>query len=297
MYSIVNVSMVLYYPKWKEVVALTKVLLQSKYTYRVYWVDNSPAETKALPMEEDVLRIGYDSGEETDSEEKETVKKRIVYIFNGKNLGYGAAHNIAIRESVYDDVPMHLVINSDILVTTEAIDTMVEFMAAHQEVGQLMPHVVYPNGETQYLCKLLPAPIDVFGRRFLPKRWMAKRNARYELRASGYDKMMNVPYLSGCFMLLRTEAVLKARLFDERFFMYPEDIDLTRRIHRDYLTIYFPYVTIVHNHAKASYHSPKMLWIHVVNMCRYFNKWGWFCDKERRQVNQATLESIETTTE
>lgn len=60
MYSIVNVSMVLYYPKWKEVVALTKVLLQSKYTYRVYWVDNSPAETKALPMEEDVLRIGYD---------------------------------------------------------------------------------------------------------------------------------------------------------------------------------------------------------------------------------------------
>lgn len=291
-----NVSIVLYQPKWEEVAALTKVLLQSKYTRRVYWVDNSPAETKALPMEKDVVCTGKDSGEDAASEDKGRAKKRIVYIFNGKNLGYGAAHNIAIRESVYDDVPMHLVINPDILVTKEAIDTMVEFMAAHQEVGQLMPHVVYPNGETQYLCKLLPTPLDVFGRRFLPKRWMAKRNAWYELRASGYDKMMNVPYLSGCFMLLRTEAVLKARLFDERFFMYPEDIDLTRRIHRDYLTIYFPYVTIVHNHAKASYHSPKMLWIHVVNMCRYFNKWGWFCDKERRMVNQLTLESILPTT-
>ena len=291
-----KVSIVLYQPKWEEVAALTKVLLQSKYTRRVYWVDNSPAETKALPMEKDVVCAGKDSGEDAASEDKGRAKKRIVYIFNGKNLGYGAAHNIAIRESAYDDVPMHLVINPDILVTKEAIDSMVEFMAAHQEVGQLMPHVVYPNGETQYLCKLLPTPLDVFGRRFLPRRWMAKRNARYELRASGYDKMMNVPYLSGCFMLLRTEAVLKARLFDERFFMYPEDIDLTRRIHRDYLTIYFPYVTIVHNHAQASYHSPKMLWIHAVNMCRYFNKWGWFFDKERKLVNQTTLESILPTT-
>ncbi len=287
-----NVSIVLYHPNWQEVAALTKVLLQSRYTRRVYWVDNSPAETKALPMEEDVLHIGYDSGEDTDYEDNEGAKKQVAYIFNGKNLGYGAAHNIAIRESVYDDIPLHLVINPDILVTAEAIDTMVEFITAHREVGQLMPHVVYPTGETQYLCKLLPTPLDVFGRRFLPKRWMAKRNARFELRESGYDKMMNVPYLSGCFMLLRTQAVLKARLFDERFFMYPEDIDLTRRIHRDYLTIYFPYVTIVHNHAQASYHSPKMLWIHIVNMCRYFNKWGWFCDKERRMVNNLTLESL-----
>ncbi len=269
-----NVSIVLYHPDWQEVAALTKVLLQSKYTHRVYWVDNSPAETKVLPIE----------------------SERITYIFNGKNLGYGAAHNIAIRESVYDDIPLHLVINPDIILTTEALDTMIEFITAHHEVGQLMPHVVYPTGETQYLCKLLPTPLDVFGRRFLPKRMMAKRNARFELRASGYDKMMNVPYLSGCFMLLRTEAVLKARLFDERFFMYPEDIDLTRRIHRDYLTIYFPYATIVHNHAQASYHSPKMLWIHVVNMCRYFNKWGWFCDKERTLVNQITMDNLPSTT-
>lgn len=265
-----NVSIVLYCPKWEEVAGLTRVLLQVKYVHRVYWVDNSPEETKTLPV---------------DSE-------RVVYHFNGKNLGYGAAHNIAIRESIYDDVPFHLVINPDIQLTPQALETMVEFAAAHAEVGQLMPHVVYPNGETQYLCKLLPTPVDVFARRFLPKRWTEKRNALYELRASGYDKMMNVPYLSGCFMLLRTQAVLKARLFDERFFMYPEDIDLTRRIHRDYLTVYFPYVTVVHNHAQASYHSPKMLWIHVMNMCKYFNKWGWWIDKERDMMNRLTLDSI-----
>ncbi len=264
-----NVSIVLHRPNWEQVVLLTETLLCFQGINRIYWVDNSPKETMPLPLSSD----------------------KLTYIFNRKNIGYGAAHNIAIRESIYDDIPFHLVINPDILVDSQSLAEMLTFMQQHKEVGSLMPHVIYPNGQTQFLCKLLPTPLDVFGRRFLPHRWMEKHNARYELRASGYDKMMNVPYLSGCFMLLRTEAVLKARLFDERFFMYPEDIDLTRRIHRDYLTVYFPYATIVHNHAQASYHSLKMLWIHSVNMCRYFNKWGWFCDRERRLFNRVVCEA------
>jgi GT2 family glycosyltransferase len=204
-------------------------------------------------------------------------------------MGYGAAHNIAIRESIYEDIPYHLVVNPDIILTKEALETMLQFIAQHPDVGSLMPQVVYPNGEIQRLCKLLPTPMDVFGRRFLPSKWMCRRNARYEMHASGYDKLMNVPYLSGCFMLLRTQAAQEARLFDERFFMYPEDMDLTRRIHRDYLTVFFPHATIIHNHEKASYKSLKMLWIHIVNMCRYFNKWGWFCDKERTLFNQTAI--------
>lgn len=89
-------------------------------------------------------------------------------------------------------------------------------------------------------------------------------------------------------MLLRTEAVRKARLFDEQFFMYPEDVDLTRRIHQDYLTVFYPHTTIIHNHEKASYRSIRMLWVHMVNMCKYFNKWGWWKDEERKLVNELT---------
>ena len=264
-----NVSIVLYNPHWKSVAELTTSLLQCHNVRKVYWVDNSPKSTDMLPI----------------------VSNKIQYIHNSNNIGYGAAHNIAIRESIYDDVPFHLVINPDIIISDDTLPTLLAFIRQHAEVGQVMPKIVSPNGEVQYLCKLLPTPMDVFGRRFLPQSWMRKRNERYELRHTGYDKMMNVPYLSGCFMLLRTEAVKKARLFDERFFMYPEDIDLTRRIHRDYLTVYFPHTTVVHHHAKASYHSLKMLWIHVVNMCRYFNKWGWFFDKEREQMNEMAIKS------
>ena len=89
---------------------------------------------------------------------------------------------------------------------------------------------------------------------------------------------------------MRTEAVLKVGLFDERFFMYPEDIDLTRRIHREYLTLYYPSETIVHAHRQASYHNLHMLWIHATNMCRYFNKWGWLFDRERKAFNRQVLQ-------
>lgn len=264
--NMLNVSIVLYNPNWQEVSDLTATLLQSKYVDHIYWIDNSP--TSSCPQ---------------------SIGTRVIYQHNQHNIGYGAAHNIAIRESIYDNVPYHLVINPDIILNVKELEQMLQFISSHPEVGSLMPKVVYPNGELQYLCKLLPTPFDVFGRRFLPRQWMEHRNHTYEMRASGYNKLMNVPYLSGCFMLLRTQAVQQARLFDERFFMYPEDIDLTRRIHRDYLTVFFPHATIIHNHEKASYKSLKMLWIHIVNMCRYFNKWGWFYDKERTLFNQTVM--------
>ena len=262
-----NVSIVLYRPDWEQVSALTHALLQSQRVNRVYWIDNSSQATEQLPLQ----------------------SERIQYQHNPTNLGYGAAHNIAIRESIYDNIPFHLVINPDIILDAKELDRMLDFVSQNPLVGSLMPKVTYPNGQLQYLCKLLPTPLDVFGRRFLPASWIAQRNYQYEMRASGYDKIMNIPYLSGCFMLLRTEAVKQARFFDERFFMYPEDMDLTRRIHRNYLTAYFPHATIIHNHEKASYKSLKMLWIHMVNMCRYFNKWGWFRDKERQLFNDTAI--------
>ena len=265
-----NISIVLYKTRAEELLPLLDELLKVRHLNRIYLVDNSPVK----------------------SEEFASLPLPIVYIFNNANLGYGKAHNIALRESVYDEVPYHLVINSDIEVKASDIEYLLDFIGQNPLVGQIMPKVVYPDGTVQYLAKLLPTPGDLIARRFLPKRWTQKRTERYELRFTGYNKPLNVPYLSGCFMFLRTEAALKARLFDERYFMYPEDMDLTRTIHRDYLTLFLPSVTIVHHHAKSSYHSLRYLWIHIVNMCRYFNKWGWFHDPERELFNRQLLDSL-----
>lgn len=230
-----------------------------------------------------------DNSEQQDSDYISMGGNKTTYIFNGENLGYGKAHNIALRMSQQADVKFHLVVNSDIFFDSAILRTMLDFMEANPDVGMLMPRVINPEGELQYLCKLLPTPLDLIGRRFLPDCLMEKRMRRFELRDSGYDHIMNVPYMSGCFMLLRMEAIRKVGMFDERFFLYPEDIDLTRRIHREYKTLYYPYVTIIHDHARGSYHSKQLLKIHMKNMCLYFNKYGWFCDPERNRVNKQVL--------
>lgn len=215
------------------------------------------------------------------------VVNRIITIDNSvDNRGYGKAHNIALKATIEEGIPYHLVVNTDISFDPDILEQLLAVMEAHTEVGLLMPKVQYPDGKTQYLCKRLPTPLDMFARRFLPHRLAEKRNYEYELRWTGYDKPMNVAYLSGCFMLLRTEAIKEVGLFDERFFMYPEDIDLTRRIHRKYLTLFYPFCTITHNHARASYHSWQMTKVHIQNMCRYFQKYGWLFDDERRKVNR-----------
>jgi GT2 family glycosyltransferase len=214
------------------------------------------------------------------------------YYFTGKNLGYGAGHNLAIRQTIEQDISYHLVMNPDISFDPKILGQIQCFMDNNTGIGHIMPKVYYPNREIQYLCKLIPTPFDLIFRRFLPKEWIVKRIGKFELRASGYNKLIDVPYLSGCFMFLRTHALKEVGLFDERFFMYPEDIDLTRRIHQKYRTVYYPDVKIIHNHAQSSYVNHRMMIIHVVNMIKYFNKWGWIFDKERRIVNREILKQI-----
>ena len=270
-----NISIVLYCPKWEEeVLPLVQELLRVKNLRKIYLLDNT---------EPGYRKTETASQKETLAAQFGTDKVR--YMAMNENLGYGKAHNIAIRESAYYRTEFHLVMNSDIRVKAEDIDAMHDWMIANPEVGQLMPKVVNPDGTQQYLAKRLPTPMDVFGRRFLPAWLMARRNRHYELRDLDLTRPINAPYLSGCFMFLRTKAAVEAGLFDERYFMYPEDIDLTRSIHRNYLTLYFPRWTIVHAHARSSYKNKHMLRIHIQNMCRYFNKYGWFFDHERHTFN------------
>jgi len=270
MSKLLNISIVLYKTPEDEWRPLVQELLRAKSVHKVYLVDNSDVRYQ-------MSDIRCQMSEWRDVE----------YIPSKKNLGYGAAHNIALRETIYDDIPYHLVINSDIQVSAEAIDRLVEVMQTNPLIGQLMPRVVGTDGEEQYLCKMLPTPWDLLRRILFGKYGKnSKRNQRFELRHIDHSRPINAPYLSGCFMLLRAEALQKVGLFDERFFMYPEDIDLTRRMHREYLTLYYPSETIVHAHRQASYHSFRMLWIHATNIIRYFNKWGWLFDSERKRMNR-----------
>ena len=218
---------------------------------------------------------------------------RIIYRFNNKNVGFGAGHNTILRE-IIDVSKYHIVLNPDVYFDDSVILTLYMFMDQHPEIGQVMPKVLYPDGRIQPLCKLLPTPKTLIKRRFLNfyKSALEKENYRYELRFSGYDKIMDVPFLSGCFMFLRTEVLKKVGLFDEQFFLYTEDADLSRRIHKYYRAVYYPQVTIFHYHQRGSYHNMWLTWCNIKSAIQYFNKWGWANDSEREYFNEKTIQQF-----
>jgi GT2 family glycosyltransferase len=214
------------------------------------------------------------------------------YIHLSTNPGYGSAHNVAIRKARLLVCPYHLVLNADIKFGRNVLTPMLSYMDQHVSVGLMMPKVLNSDGTVQYLCKLLPSPSDLLWRRFSSREVNTSRKKRFELHMSGYSKTMFVPNLSGCFMLLRQSTLSDIGLFDERYFMYGEDIDLCRRIASSYETIFFPEVSVTHAYGAASYKSIKMLLIHALNIARYFNKWGWIFDSGRTKLNQKTLNQL-----
>jgi GT2 family glycosyltransferase len=238
----------------------------------------------------DMLYIVDNSSNTTDAIRMLAANPKAEYIFGQGNIGYGAAHNIAIKRAISEDARYHIVLNPDIEFDGEVIEKMLAYADSHKEVGLMMPKIFFPDGRLQYLCKLLPAPYDWIFRRFLPSVGaVQKRNEKFELRHSGYNKIMNVPYLSGCFMFFRIDVLKEIGLFDEKIFMYCEDTDITRRIHRKYKTLFFPDVSIIHKFSKKSYNDFHLLCVHVKSAVYYFNKWGWIFDSERRKINKKVI--------
>ena len=117
--------------------------------------------------------------------EFESTSERITYIYSD-NLGFGSGHNVAINRAMDLGCDYHIIINPDIYWDENVIEKLTQFMNEIRDCGLVMPKILYPNGEVQYLCKLLPTPLDLFGRRFIPfKAFQEKRNAWYEMHWSG----------------------------------------------------------------------------------------------------------------
>lgn len=257
-----TVSFVLYDTPVEEVARAIEQVRASAPDARIVLVDNSPEPNPVPPTH------GGD----------------VTLIRSGRNLGYGAGHNLAFLLSATDRY--HAVLNTDLAYAGDVFPALIEFMDSHPDVGLCMPRVVYPDGSIQHLCRLLPHPLDVFGRGFLAgSRWTRARNDRYEFRNWSYDRVADFPFLSGCFMMLRRSVLDKVGGFDDRFFMYGEDVDLSRRIARRHRTSFVPTATVRHEYRSQAGGYRRMI-TKVVNLSRYFNKWGWLVDRERDRLNR-----------
>ena len=265
----INVSIVTYLTPLEDVINVVSTCSNSLLVKNIFVIDNSPDNgiCKVLPSED-----------------------KVMYIHNPSNPGYGAAHNIALKKSLLQNIPFHLVLNADVIFDYRILEQIFSYANRYREVGLISPKMLYEDGSVQCSRKLLPTPINMFLRAFMPRSFRTRIDDKFQLAYFGYNRPLFVPYVSGAFMFLRTSVLKKIGVFDERFFMYPEDIDLSRRIAKDSEVRFVPDFVITHKYGGATRKNIRMFFIHSYNMFRYFNKWGWIFDKGRRDLNRQTLE-------
>lgn len=268
----VTAAIVVYRNDTDELRACIESILSYTAVEKIYILDNSPTQAlrAALPP-----------------------NSRMEYIFNDKNLGFGAAHNVGIRKAVAAGSRYHVVINPDISFCNDVVSPLVKYMETHPEVGMMMPRILYPDGRMQYLPKLIPSPVDLLRRKLTCFKKMHNRFVqRYELRGVNGEQAFDAPVLSGCFSLLNLAVIRETGGYDERFFMYFEDSDLSRRVHEKYKTLYYPSVSVYHRYEGGANKDARLFRIFVSSAIKYFNKWGWVADKKRKITNKRLLREV-----
>lgn len=267
MNSKVTACIVIYRTNVEDLKSVMKSLLSFENGLKIFLIDNSPT---------DDLRA--------------VVGDKIEYIHNPSNPGFGAAHNIAIKKAIESGSQYHFIVNPDIYFTEDVITPMVNYMKQNEGVGMMMPQILNTDGTVQNSPKLLPSPYSIFMRKLKkPTSIYNKFIDKYELRFVSPDAIYNAPILSGCFILLNLQAIKEIGMYDPKFFMYFEDWDLSRRMHQKYKTIYFPKVSVYHGYESGANKNSKLFKIFINSAITYFNKWGWFFDSERNEINRKAL--------
>lgn len=194
-----------------------------------------------------------------------------------ENKGFGFGHNFGIKYSPECDY--YLVLNPDVIIHENTVVELIYFLEKDKTVGLVSPKILNMDGSIQYLNKRNPTIFDMFIRRFLPDyfrrfSWIRERLDYYVMADKGYEDLVNIEYMSGCFMLFRKNVLDAVKGFDENIFMYLEDADITRRVNLISRSVYFPFSKITHKWSRGSHHSLHLTYVTIKSAVYYFRKWG-----------------------
>ncbi len=194
---------------------------------------------------------------------------------NAENVGYGTAHNESILKETSD---YHLILNPDVFLSDDALSLAINHLQSHPDVMMVTPYGLNADNEPLHLAKRYPSLLILALRGFSNNpgnHWFTNRLARYEYRDTEFREPTRVRLASGCCMLCRTSVLQSLQGFDERFFLYFEDYDLSLRIGQVGKIVCLPQMKIVHEGGEAARKGMKHILMFSRSAIRFFNRWGW----------------------
>ncbi len=207
----------------------------------------------------------------------------VFFIENHENVGFSKANNMAIKRAKGDFV---LLINPDTIVSEDTILRCISFMNENQNAGAVGVKQNYAYGMFAPESKrAVPKPLTaLFKFTGLCKRFPKNKVlGKYYLGFLDNNQINEIEILSGAFMFIRHEALNKAGMFDEDYFMYGEDIDLSYRILKaGYKNFYIP-SNIIHYKGEST-HKQTFTYVNNFNKSmtiffrKHFKAYSWFLE-------------------
>ena len=238
----ISASIVIYNENKETLQKVIKSLMALKYPKELIIVDNSP--TKTL----EPFCQSFDD---------------VKYIFSGENLGFGTGHNLAFK-NLNELSDIHMIINPDTHFEAEEIERFLATVYASKDISLATPLVCNEDGTIQNIVRELPTPLGLIKR----KLNIEQGEIKVKINSS-----QEIPFAHGCFMVFKTDVFQKLGGFDERFFMYMEDVDIFIRAKQYGTTVIDTNHKIYHEYRKGSSKNMRLLLWHIISAMKFFWKY------------------------
>ncbi len=198
---------------------------------------------------------------------------RVQLIPSPENRGYAAGNNRGLRQARGEVV---ILLNSDVQTTPEALQALVDYLAAHPDVAAVSAGLRTPDGQPQaFAFGDEPRPS------YLLRRGLGRLLGRAPLHDWAVDHPVDVDWVSGACLAVRRAALAQVGLLDEGFFLYFEDVDWCLRMRRaGWRVVYHPGIPVVHLGGASEPGRSAANRLYYQSMARFYRKhygrlWGW----------------------
>lgn len=248
------------YNGWEEaVVAARSVLEYAPADFILYLIDNNSPDGSAEQLRSAAAELG----------------ERVQVLCLPRNIGFGGGHNsvLPLLKSSY-----HFVLNPDIQVDSDVMAGMTAWMDQHPEVVMATPQLYFPDGTVQNLPRRKPNCMALVARSFPGIGCLRRFDRHYTMQDEDLTVPRPIQFCTGSFFVIRTETFRQMQGFDESYFMYVEDADLTQKALAFGQVYLLPQFRAIHAWHRNPHRDAGHFLLQLKSMLRFFSKWGFrFC--------------------
>ena len=257
-----SASIVVYRGAEEALNAAASVLLHTqKYPITLYLVDNASPDGSGEELQQalDSGRLAAGQGQQV-----QLIRRTV-------NGGFGTGHNTVLPLMSSD---FHFILNPDILLQSDVLCGMADWLAQHPQAVMARPALTFPDGTPQVLPLQKCSALALVYRQLPQLSFLKGFNDRYVMADADLSKPTEIEFCTGSFSAVRTDVLRDIGGFDEQYFMYVEDADLTQKARQKGSVYLLPQFTAIHAWHRAPHTDGSHFKMQLKSMLRYFGKWG-----------------------